>query len=482
MTGLGTAFIGYFLVIAAIGAYALARTKDVADYALGGRKLSAPVAALSAGASDMSGWLLLGLPGAVFAGGLWEAWIIIGLAVGAWANWRLVAPRLRIDTHALRDALTLPQFLARRTVGGRSVRITASMVILVFFTLYTSAGFVAGAKLFEQTLGLDYQLALLIGVIVIMAYTALGGFFAVSWSDFFQALLMLLALVVVPAMAWTDVDVAARERLGHEATEFIALSRIDEVGWLGLIGLIAWGLGYFGQPHILARFMAISSASKVPQARRIAMSWMVISGAGAILVGLVGFARFGSLDDPETVFIALSQAVLNPYVAGIVIAAILAAVMSTVDSQLLVASTAIVQDVLDVQNHPLRVSRIMVIVIAVVACLLALDPQSTVLGIVAYAWAGLGASFGPAVLFCLFWRQTNPIGVVLGMVVGALTVIVWRNLSGGLFDLYEIVPAFCASSLVIYVAGLFAPSDVARQQFEALRSDDGSRTIARDPG
>ena len=467
MSELHIAFVGYFLAIGVIGFAAWRSTKSVLDYAIGGRRLSAPVAALSAGASDMSGWLLLGLPGAVFAAGVGESWIVIGLAVGAWSNWHWTAPRLRDDTHAL-GSVTVPQFLSQRTGSGRGLRVLTSGVILGFFTLYTAGGFVAGAKLFEDVLQIDYRTALGVGVVIIMAYTAVGGFLAVSWSDVFQALLMLLALVAVPAVGATLLA-SSSTPVGVDWHAFSSLEAI------GLISLAAWGLGYFGQPHVLARFMAMAPSTDVGAARRIGMSWMVVTGVGAIAVGLVGAAYVGPLDDPETVFLALSRAVLNPYVAGIVIAGILAAVMSTVDSQLLVASTALVEDVLAglELDGPRRlwVSRAMVVGIALIAGAIALDPASSVLDIVAYAWAGLGASLGPSVLFCLYWRRTTATGVVSGILAGAATVVVWRNMEGGWWDLYEIVPAFLLSAACIVACGLVRPSARAQRTFDRLRGD-----------
>lgn len=444
-------FIGYLAVIAAIGIYALRRTRTAGDYVIGGRRLSAPVAALSAGASDMSGWLLLGLPGAVYLSGIGEAWIVIGLACGAWTCWRTVAPRLRSFSEQLDGAVTLPQFFARRVAArSRLPGIVATLLVLFFFAIYTAASFVAGAKLFEQTLGIDYAAALWIGVAVVLIYTVLGGFLAVSWTDFFQALLMATALVLVAALALLAPAAASG---GGELGTYT-------LGALGTIGAVAWGLGYFGQPHVLARFMAIDSPRSAPRARRINIVWMSIAGAAAVAVG-IGGSRYlgGGLDDPETVFIVLAGELLPAWAAGIVVAGILAAVMSTVDSQLLVASTALVEDVarplwktLD-DRRALALSRATVAAIALAAGALAMDPASQVLGMVAYAWAGLGASFGPAVLACLFWRRTTSASLVAGMLCGAAVTVLWRHLEGGIFDLYEIVPACIAASIAIAVCG-----------------------------
>ena len=446
-------FICYLAIVATIGLYALRRTNNANDYVIGGRTLSAPVAALSAGASDMSGWLLLGLPGAVFASGLGEAWIVVGLVCGAYANWHLVARRLRTFSERL-NAVTLPQFFARRVAAKtRWPALVATLLVLFFFAIYTAAGFVAGAKLFESTLGLDYAVALWTGVAVVLLYTALGGFLAVSWTDFFQALLMLTALVTVAALAfWVEPHAGPAIAANDSAAA--------TMGVLAIVSALAWGLGYFGQPHVLARFMAIDDPRSVPRARRVNLVWMTIASAAAVAVGVGGNAYYGgTLADAETVFIDLSMALLSPWLAGIVVAGILAAVMSTVDSQLLVASTALIEDVvrpaaktLDDRTR-LLASRATVAGMAVVAGLIATQPESQVLALVAYAWAGLGASFGPAVLACLFWRRVTETGLAAGMLTGGTVTVVWHHLEGGLFELYEIVPAFLAASIVIAVCG-----------------------------
>ena len=446
-------FICYLAIVATIGLYALRRTNNANDYVIGGRTLSAPVAALSAGASDMSGWLLLGLPGAVFASGLGEAWIVVGLVCGAYANWHLVARRLRTFTERL-NAVTLPQFFARRVAAKtRWPALVATLLVLFFFAIYTAAGFVAGAKLFESTLGLDYAVALWTGVAVVLVYTALGGFLAVSWTDFFQALLMLTALVTVAALAfWADPHAGPAIAANDSAAA--------TMGVFAIVSALAWGLGYFGQPHVLARFMAIDDPRSVPRARRVNLVWMTIASAAAVAVGVGGNAYYGgTLADAETVFIDLSMELLSPWLAGIVVAGILAAVMSTVDSQLLVASTALIEDVvrpaaktLDDRTR-LLASRATVAGMAVVAGLIATQPESQVLALVSYAWAGLGASFGPAVLACLFWRRVTETGLAAGMLTGGTVTVVWHHLEGGLFELYEIVPAFLAASIVIAVCG-----------------------------
>ena len=446
-------FAAYLIAVAFVAWRALRATQSADDYAIGGRRLSSTVAALSAGASDMSGWILLGLPGAIFLGGLSESWIVIGLVFGALANWQFVAERLR-DHAASENCRTLPQLLrsgASRRGDSRSsmVAIVATILVLTFFTVYTAAGFVAAAKLFESVAGISYNAALWLGVVLILLYTAFGGFLAVSWTDCLQAILMASALVVVGVLAigaTSDVEPARSASLFEPA-------------FITILGLLAWGLGYSGQPHILARFMAMDANASVSRARNVGMVWMVIASGAAVIVGFTGATYFGSLADPETVFIELSRALLSPWIAGIVIAGILAAVMSTVDSQLLVAGTALAEDVIAplvraLASHLLAVSRAAVVVVALVAGVIASDPDARVLGLVAYAWAGLGASFGPAVIAVLYFRGfATTASLITGMLTGAITVIVWRSLSGGWFDVYELLPAFIASAIAIYGVG-----------------------------
>lgn len=445
----------------AIGFFAWRRTAGISDYVLGGRSLGPAVTALSAGASDMSGWLLLGLPGAIYLGGLSEGWIVIGLLLGAWANWRLVAGPLRRASGEAADALTLPELLSRIIGHGsdrrtlRLLRLTATALILFFFTFYVAAGLVAGARLFESTLELDYLTALAIGTAIIVAYTMAGGFLAVSWTDFFQGSLMLLALVAVPLLLIGGNEEAGEIASGH-------LDPFAGVTPLALLSLLAWGLGYFGQPHILARFMAIRSEYELPRARHIGMSWMLITTVAAVAVGLGGSAVFGSgLADPETVFIELTQLLFHPLIAGIVLAAILAAVMSTIDSQLLVASTCLAEDLYKPWLHPgassrrlVTVGRFAVAAVAVLAFILALDPDNRVLTLVSHAWAGLGASFGPILLLALHWPRLTAAGALAGMFTGGITVVVWGSLSGGLFDLYELLPAFLLAGAVAIMVSL----------------------------
>lgn len=458
-------FIIYLLGMLGIGLVAYRMTNNLSDYILGGRSLGPGVAALSAGASDMSGWLLLGLPGAMFAAGMNQIWIAIGLAVGAWLNWQLVAPRLRIYTEQAGNALTIPDFLENRfNDETRLLRVISAIVILLFFTFYTSSGLVAGAKLFEASFGMSYTAALWIGAAVIISYTFLGGFLAVSWTDFVQGILMFLALVIVPIVTIQEVGSWDAVTAAAAAKGPGLLDAFNDITLLGIISLAAWGLGYFGQPHILARFMALRNVSDVPMARLIGMGWMVAGLFGAIFTGFVAIAYFGpdGIDDPETVFILLSQVLFNPLVSGILLAAILAAVMSTIDSQLLVSSSAITEDFYKqilrkeaTEVELVWVGRLSVLIIALIATLLATDRDSTVLSLVSYAWAGFGAAFGPIILLSLLWRGMSRNGALFGMIAGAVTVVVWKAQTGGLFDVYEILPGFIIGGVVAVLVSLY---------------------------
>ena len=467
-------FFGYLILMMGIGLWAYKATDSVDDYILGGRSMGPAVTALSVGASDMSGWLLLGLPGAVYLGGLGEAWIGIGLVVGAWLNWLFVARRLRIYTQFTDNALTLPDFFEKRFEDTQSVlKLVSAVTILVFFTFYTSSGMVGGAILFEKVFGLDYNLALLIGSGIIVAYTFVGGFFAVSWTDFFQGCLMLIALLIVPVTIFSQPET----QNGIHSLDPAMLSLLsDNTTVIGLVSLLAWGLGYFGQPHILSRFMAIGSADDLKVSRRIAMGWMIVALIGALATGLAGSLYFAEqpIDNPETIFIHLAHAAFNPWIGGLLIAAILSAIMSTIDSQLLVCSSVITEDFYKKWIRPeanskelMMIGRIGVLIIAVISGVIALNPESSVLSLVSYAWAGFGAAFGPVVILSLFWRGYSRNGAVATIVVGAITVVLWKQSTGGIFDLYEILPGFLFATLAgVIVSLVSAPASSTREQFE----------------
>ncbi|WP_028784688.1 sodium/proline symporter PutP [Thalassobacillus devorans] len=477
-------FIIYLLGMLGIGFAAYKMTSNLSDYVLGGRRLGPGVAALSAGASDMSGWLLLGLPGAIYASGFSAAWIGVGLAIGAYLNWQFVARRLRIYTEVANDSITVPDYLENRFHDNSHIlRVISALVILLFFTFYTSSGMVAGAKLFEASFGLTYTQALWIGAIVTISYTFLGGFLAVSWTDFVQGILMFAALIAVPIVAISQIGGwdATIDAVGN-----ISASHVDMVQGVGIIAIIssmAWGLGYFGQPHILVRFMALRSPKDVPKARFIGIGWMVLGLYGAIFTGIAGLAYINSQDvgmlsqfgievvnengvqmlaDPEKIFIAFSQILFHPVISGILLAAILSAIMSTIDSQLLVSSSALAEDFYKAiirkqatERELVWVGRLAVAVIALIAILLAGNPDSSVLSLVSYAWAGFGAAFGPIILLSLFWKGITRNGALAGIIVGAITVVVWADfLSGGIFDLYEIIPGFILNTLVAVIVSL----------------------------
>jgi len=484
-------FVAYLLLILVLGIKAYRRTHSLDDYILGGRKLGSVVTALSVGASDMSGWLLLGLPGAIYLAGLSEIWIGIGLVLGAYLNWLFVSRRLRIYSQHANNSLTLPDYFENRFNDRTKIlRLVSALVILVFFTFYTASGLVGGAILFENSFGLQYSTALMIGGFIIVAYTFIGGFLAVAWTDAVQAVLMFLALLIAPAVVIIsgggfDAVWQQMQQVNPEST-----SMFSKMTLLGFLSLIAWGLGYVGQPHILARFMAAENPQKLVSARRIAMGWMVLVLFGSVATGLAGIAYFADspLDNPETVFIVLSQQLFNPWVAGVITAAILSAIMSTIDSQLLVSSSVISEDFYRVfvrpqatQKELLLVSRAAVIAIALLAMLIASDRESRVLDLVSYAWAGFGAAFGPVIVFSLFWRKMTALSAIVGMVIGAVTVVVWSNLSGGLFDLYEIVPGFAFASLaIVLISNWRSESDAdALRVFEevdalALNTESGT--------
>ena len=465
-------FVAYLILILFLGIKAYRRTHSLDDYILGGRKLGAVVTALSVGASDMSGWLLLGLPGAIYLSGLSEVWIGIGLVLGAYCNWLFVSKRLRIYSQYANNSLTLPDYFENRfNDTTRVLRLVSAFVILLFFTFYTASGLVGGAILFENSFGLQYSTALISGGLIIVGYTFIGGFLAVAWTDAVQAVLMFLALLVAPTVVilnsgGTDVVWEQMQAVNPQSTELLSNMTV-----IGFVSLIAWGLGYFGQPHILARFMAVENPQKLVAARRIAMVWMALVLFGSVATGLVGIAYFADnpLENPETVFIALSQQLFNPWVAGIIIAAVLSAIMSTVDSQLLVSSSVISEDFYRVFLRPqasekelLMVSRGAVVAIALLAMVIASDRESRVLDLVSYAWAGFGAAFGPVIVFSLFWRSMTAASAIAGMIVGAVTVVVWSNLTGGLFDLYEIVPGFALASVVIVIVTMLKPASDAQ--------------------
>ncbi|WP_127842073.1 sodium/proline symporter PutP [Actinomyces wuliandei] len=477
------AMIIYFVGMIMIGLWAYTRTTDIDDYMLAGRGLNPFVAALSAGASDMSGWLLMGLPGALYLSGLVEAWIAVGLTAGALANWLLVAPRLRTYTEVADNAITVPSFLDNRLHDSRHLlRWASGLIILVFFTFYVSSGMVAGGTFFESSFGMDYRLGMTLVAAITVMYTLVGGFLAVSWTDLVQGLMMVSALIAVPVVGVVHV--------GGPGAVLEAVRGVDPGYWtlvgpsvsvLGVVSALAWGLGYFGQPHIIVRFMAIRSAQEALHGGVIGISWMLFAVLGAIGTAVVGVAVYQHdtqrLANPETVFITLGQLLFHPLVAGFMLAAILAAIMSTISSQLLVTSSALIEDLYRTvrrsqpsASHLVIASRVSVLGVAVVAALMAWTPSDTILSLVAFAWAGFGASFGPTVLLCLYWKRLTSRGALAGMVTGAVLVGVWGNLAGGLggvFDLYEILPGFVGNLVVAWaVSRAGTPEPLVEAEFD----------------
>ncbi|MGP9722478.1 sodium/proline symporter PutP [Corynebacterium sp. AOP40-9SA-29] len=474
-----TAIAIYLVIMLLIGYAAYRKTTGHEDYMVGGRALPPWVAALSSGASDSSGWIMMGLPGAVYLGGLVEAWIAVGLGIGVYVNWKVIAPRLRAYSQVSKNSITLPSFFENRTRDKtRILRIVAGVIVLVFFTLYVSSGMVAGGVFVEGSLGGNYMVGMLIVSGVTILYTLVGGFLAASWTDVVQGIMMVLALIAVPVAALfavggigevtstvNDIDPSYFSLVGEGLSTATILT---------IVSGLAWGLGYIGQPHILVRFMALRSSADARRGRHIAVGWTYVLMLGSILSGIIGLAYFthsgGSLDNPETVVLVLAQTLLHPLVAGFILAAVLAAIMSTMSSQLIVTSSALIEDLFKVArknpppDHTLLVyGRVGVLVIAAVAAVLALSPSDTILGLVSFAWAGFGAAFGPIVLLSLLWRKLTNWGALAGMIVGAASVFGWNALDTGL---YELLPAF-----ILALVTTMAVSLITYQRNEEIETE-----------
>jgi len=480
------AFILYVLITLVIGYIAYKRTSSSSDYFLGGRSLGPLTAALSADASDMSGWLLMGLPGYAYVAGLKAVWLAGGLLLGKYLNWLIVAKRLRTYTIIADNSLTIPEFLGRR-FGDRSklLQTISALFILGFYLFYTSSGLVAGGKLFESAFGFDYTVAVIIAAICVVSYTLFGGFLAVAWTDLMQGLLMLAALLIVPIAIMSDVgsDLASLELKSPHL-----LSLFRDVGGkplsaIAIISLVVWGLGYFGQPHILARFKATRSNASITSARRIAVSWATLSLIGAILVGLFGIIYVDhhelTVVDSEQIFMILTNAIFHPVIAGILLAAVLAAIMSTIDSQLLISSAALAEDLYKQlfrskasSKEILIISRLCTAVLSILALILAINPDSSVLDLVSYAWGGFGAAFGPVLLLSLYWKRMNYNGALSGIILGGLTVIIWKHLSGGIFEVYELLPGFILGGIATIMVSLFTkkPQKQVMTQFSNFKT------------
>ncbi|BDZ42373.1 sodium:proline symporter [Paraoerskovia sediminicola] len=487
------AIVIYMAGMLFIGYMAYRRTSDLDDYMLGGRKLHPAAAALSAGASDMSAWLLLGLPGAIYAAGLVEAWIAVGLTIGAWLNWKFVAPRLRAYTEVSHNSITIPSFFENRLKDtSHTIRIAAGVIVLVFFTFYVSSGMVAGGKFFESSFDQNYLTGMFIVAGATLAYTLFGGFLGATWTDVAQGTLMLLALIAVPLVALSDIGgwTAAKDAILAEdgSVGTTHLSFVAGASFVSILSAAAWGLGYFGQPHIIVRFMAMRTPQDAKVGRRIGISWMVLSAVGAVFTGLIGVAYFNAsnatLDDPETVFLELSQILFHPLIAGLILAAVLAAIMSTISSQLIVCSSALVEDLYNIVGRPLEpkkqvwLGRAGVLTVAVVAILIALDPGGSILDLVGFAWAGFGAAFGPIIILSLYWRGLSRWGALSGMVAGAVVAFAWGQSSLG-DTLYEIVPGFATCMIVAVVVSLALKPDNAEitEEFDAAVKASGKQPV-----
>lgn len=467
-----------------IGYWSYKKTSDLSDYMLGGRGLGPAVTALSAGASDMSGWMLMGLPGAMYATGLSSVWIAIGLLIGAYANYLIIAPRLRTYTEVANDSITIPDFLENRFKDRTKIlRFVSAIVILVFFTFYASAGLVSGGRLFENSFNLDYKIGLFVTVGVVVAYTLFGGFLAVSWTDFVQGCIMFIALVLVPIVAFTDVGGITETFNTIKQVDASHLDMFKGTTILGIISFLAWGLGYFGQPHIIVRFMAITSIKDLKTSRRIGIGWMTISIIGAMLTGLIGIAYYAknntTLQDPEMVFVTFSNILFHPYITGFLLSAILASIMSSISSQLLVISSAVTEDFYKTffrrnasDKELVFIGRLSVLVVAMIAVVLAYHPSDTILTLVGYAWAGFGSAFGPAILLSLYWKRTNKWGVLAGMIVGAVVVIAWVQIPSLKAIMYEMVPGFFCSLLTVIVVSLLTkePVKAVHREFNEMEA------------
>lgn len=495
--------IVYLLAVLGIGIYCSKENNSTDDFYLGGRKLGPIVTAMSAEASDMSSWLLMGLPGVAYLTGLADAtWTAIGLAIGTYINWLIVSKRIRRYTEVAGNSITIPDFFSRRYHDDKNILMCiAAIVIIIFFIPYTASGFAACGKLFSSLFGIDYFWAMIISAVVIVGYTALGGFLAASTTDFIQSIIMTVALIVVLAFGINQAGgMDAVINNAKDLSGYLSLVKIHNTKTLGadnyslisIVSTLAWGLGYFGMPHILLRFMAIEDDKKLSTSRRVASIWVVISLAVAVFIGVVGngMTKAGAIGElsnsnSETIIVRIADllsqnGIFFAIIAGVILAGILASTMSTADSQLLAASSSVSHNLFVglfkkelSQKTALIVARISVIIIAIIAIFIARDPNSSVFNIVSFAWAGFGAAFGPVVLFALFWRRSNKYGALAGMVSGGIMVFVWKYLIrpfGGAFDIYELLPAFIVASIFIVVVSLLTeePSEEITKEFDEV--------------
>ncbi|MEE1227741.1 MAG: sodium/proline symporter PutP [Lachnospiraceae bacterium] len=497
------AFAAYLLLMVGIGVWSMKKTTGADDFFLGGRGLSGPVAAMSAQASDMSGWLLMGLPGTVYALGTGQAWIAVGLGIGTILNWTVIAKPLRTYTIVADNSLTLPEFFGNRYHDEKHILLGISAVIIcIFFLVYTASALASGGKLFNTVFGLDYHIALFLGMVVILVYTFMGGFLAVCYTDFVQGGIMFIALLLVPIIAWGYVSgdfSNLLEQSGVNSAHYLSFfyNGDEPITWQTIVSGLAWGLGYCGMPHILVRFMAVKDEKELKKSQCIGIIWVVISLTLAISIGIIGRAYMmpeilgQNGTSTETVFINIIEKLfadhLNlPFIGGFFICGILAAIMSTADSQLLVCSSSISTDLYKRFVNPkaddqkiLNIGRIATFAVAILAFFIAWDPNSSIMGLVSDAWAGLGAAFGPLVLMSLFWERTNLQGAIAGLVSGAATVIIWDylplvggNTIGNVTGLYSLIIGFVVSLLFIVVVSLAtkAPDELILKQFEEYKN------------
>ena len=458
----------YFSCLMYLGFRGFQRTKSFSDYVLGSRKLGPVVGAMNVGASDMSSWLLMGLPGVFYLYGFNQIWMVCGLVAGSYFSWKVVASRLRKYTEIAGDSITLSSFLENRFEDkSRILSISTSVITIFFFTIYIASGFVGGAKIFSELFGMSYMVALTISCIAIISYALLGGFLAVSWADLFQGTLMLVVLVITPIYAVYTSDFSLGDFI--QRTKEVAPQRLNpffEITAASFLSFLAWGLGYLGQPHIISKYMAIKDVNRIPWARKICISWMFISMISAAVVGILGFIYFvdNPLAEPETVFIAMAYNIFHPLILGVLISAILAAIMSTLNSQIIICSSLLTKDFYHnmirksaTDKEMLIISRVWVVLVAAIAFVIASDSSSSVLSLVARAWAGLGASIGPIIIFSLFWKKTTKPAAIVGVISGAVGAIIFSKIS---FFAYEILPAFILSSILIFIVSLLTQGQV----------------------
>lgn len=480
------AFILYLVLMMSIGLYYSRRQKNLSSYILGDRQLGPWLTSMSAEASDMSGWMLMGLPGYAYLHGLSAFWTGIGLIVGTWANWVLVSQRLRNYTEVADNSLTIPDYLSNRFEDRKNgLRLICALFIILFFIIYTSSGFVAAGKLFNTIFGIPYLHALLLGAFVVVFYTFLGGFSAVALTDFIQGTMMFFTVLYVPVAATIALGgpMPTLDILSKEGSDFFSFFP-DSTGISALLVMIVsslgWGLGYFGQPHILVKFMAIGDPKELKKSTRIAMTWVLLSLSFAIAIGVVGKAYLSTpLENAnaERVFILMAESLSAPFITGIIWSAILAAIMSTSSSQLLVTSSAVSRDLFQAflkkdasEKTLIRVSRLSVFLVSAIAVYLGSDPNSYIFSIVSYAWAGFGACFGATVLLSLYWKRMTLKGAYAGVIVGGLTVLIWKHFEW--FGLYELVPGFFFSVAAIVIVSLMdkKPSETILKTFEKAMS------------